>query len=119
VASGINNAAAALANLMAVAIFGAIALGVYDRAIDRRLAAQAVSSQVAAAVQAAQGKFVAEPALARLQGADRQLADEIVRTSLASSIALVMWLAAALALAGAACAAIAIPPGVGRPAPDR
>jgi hypothetical protein len=116
VASGINNAAAALANLLAVAIFGAIALGVHDRALDRHLAAPAVAPAVAAAVQAARGKFVAEPALARLQGEDRAVADAIVRAALADSIAVVMWLAAALALAGAACAAIAIPAGIDRSA---
>jgi hypothetical protein len=114
VASGINNAAAALANLLAVAIFGAIALGLHDRALDRRLAAQAVTPEIAAAVQAARGKFVTEPALARLQEGDRQIADAIVRASLADSIAWVMWLAAVLALAGAACAAIAIPARIDR-----
>jgi hypothetical protein len=57
---------------------------------------------------------VAEPALARLQGDDRQTAESIVRAALADSIALVMWLAAALALAGAVCAALTIPSGVGR-----
>jgi EmrB/QacA subfamily drug resistance transporter len=115
VASGINNAAAALANLLAVAIFGAIALGVHDRALDRRLAAQPVTPEVVTAVQAAHGKFVAEPALARLPGDDREVADAIVRASLAESITVVMWLAAALALAGAACAAIAIPARIDRP----
>jgi EmrB/QacA subfamily drug resistance transporter len=116
VASGVNNAAAAVANLLAVAVLGAVALTVYDRELDRHLAAQTVSSEIKAAVQAAHGKFVAEPALARLQGEDRQVADDIVRASLADSIALVMWLAAALALAGALCAAIAIPSGERRPA---
>jgi EmrB/QacA subfamily drug resistance transporter len=116
VASGVNNAAAAVANLLAVAIFGAVALNGYDRQLDRHLVAQTVSAEVTAAVQASRGKFVAEPALARLQGDDRQVADGIVRASLAGSIAHVMWLAAALALAGALCAAIAIPSGLGRPA---
>jgi hypothetical protein len=114
VASGVNNAAAAVASLLAVAIFGAVALDVYDRALDRHLAAQPVSAEVAAAVQAAHGKFVAEPALDGLQGADRQIADTIVRASLADSIALVMWLAAALALMGALCSAATIPPAAGR-----
>jgi EmrB/QacA subfamily drug resistance transporter len=114
VASGINNAAAAVANLFAVAVLGAVALSAYDRELDRHLAAQAVSSEVKAALEASRGKFVAEPTLARLQGDDRQAADTIVRASLADSVALVMWLAAALALMGALCAAATIPPGVGR-----
>jgi hypothetical protein len=113
VASGVNNAAAAVANLLAVAVLGAVALNAYDRALDRRLAAQPVSAQVQAAVQASRGKFVAEPALASLQGEERQAAETIVSAALADSIALVMWLAAALALAGAVCAAISIPSGVG------
>jgi EmrB/QacA subfamily drug resistance transporter len=115
VASGVNNAAAAVAGLLAVAVLGAVALNVFDRELDRHLAAQTVSAEVKAAVQAAHGKFVAEPAVGRLQGEDRQIADMIVRAALADSIALVMWLAAALALMGALCAAIAIPSGVGRP----
>jgi EmrB/QacA subfamily drug resistance transporter len=116
VASGVNNAAAAVANLLAVAVFGAVALDVYDHELDRHLAAQTVSAEVKAALQAAHGKFVAEAASGRLQGEDRQVADMIVRASLADSIALVMWLAAALALAGSLCAAIAIPSGMDRPA---
>jgi hypothetical protein len=114
VASGINNAAAALANLLAVAVLGAVALNAYDRELDRHLAAPSVASEVKAALQAARGKFVAEPALARLQGDDRQTADAIVRASLADSITLVMRLAAALALLGALCAALTIPAGMGR-----
>jgi EmrB/QacA subfamily drug resistance transporter len=112
VASGVNNAAAALANLLAVAIFGAIALGVHDRALERHLAEQTVSSPVAAAVQASRGKFVAESALARLQGEDHEVADAIVRASLADSIAIVMWLAAALALTGAVCIWLTVPAGL-------
>jgi EmrB/QacA subfamily drug resistance transporter len=114
VASGVNNAAAAVANLFAVAVLGAVALNAYDRALDRHLAAQPVSPQVEEAVQMSRGKFVAEPALARLQGDERQTAEAIVRAALADSITLVMWLAAALALAGALCAAVTIPAGVGR-----
>jgi EmrB/QacA subfamily drug resistance transporter len=118
VASGINNAAAALANLLAVAVLGAVALNAYDRDLDRHLAAPIVASEVRAALQAARGKFVAEPALASLQGDDRQAAEAIVRASLADSIALVMWLAAALALLGELCAAVTIPAGRGRSAPE-
>jgi predicted MFS family arabinose efflux permease len=114
VASGVNNAAAAVASLLAVAVLGAVALSSYDRALDRYLSAQPASAEVQAAVQASRGKFVAEPALARLQGDERQTAAAIVRAALADSIALVMWLAAALALMGAVCAAVTIPAGVRR-----
>jgi hypothetical protein len=112
VASGVNNAAAAVAGLLAVAVFGAVALDKYDRGLDRQLVTQTMSAPAKQAVQESRGKFTAEPVLARLQGEDRAVAETIIRQSLADSIALVMWLAAALALAGALCAAIAIPSGM-------
>jgi EmrB/QacA subfamily drug resistance transporter len=107
VAAGINNAVASLANLLAVAIIGAIALGAYNAALDRRLSAGAWSSEVTRAIADAHGNFAAD---VRVQGDDRRLAEAIVRDSLAYSIRLVMLLAAALALAGAACAAMTLPP---------
>jgi EmrB/QacA subfamily drug resistance transporter len=108
VASGVNNAAASVANLLAVALLGAVALGVFDRALDRR-AAEGVPGGVSEALAALHGKFASEEALGSLHSADRQLADGIVRASLAESIRIVMGLAAALAVAGAACAAVTMP----------
>jgi predicted MFS family arabinose efflux permease len=110
VASGINNAVASVAELMAVAIFGAIALAVFNHALDQHIATQAMSADVVQALAAARGKFVAGDALAALQGDERTLADTLIRQSLAEGIRVVMGLAAALALAGAACAALVIRP---------
>jgi EmrB/QacA subfamily drug resistance transporter len=108
-AAGINNAVAAVANLLAVAILGAIALGAYNRALDRHLVAGAMSPAATQAIADARGKFVTD-AGTTVQGEDRRLADVAVRQSLADSIRLVMLLAAALGLAGAGCAAATIPP---------
>ena len=107
VAAGINNAVASLANLLAVAIIGAVALGVYNRALDHRLQAGTLPAEVAQTVADARGKFVADDVA---QGVNHQLAADVIKDSLAQSIRLAMLLAAALALAGAACAAITIPP---------
>jgi MFS family permease len=107
-AAGVNNAVAAVANLLAVAILGATALGAYNRALDHRLAAGATPPAVAQAIADARGKFVLEPGTTA-QGEDRRLAEAAIKQSLADSIRLVMLLAAALALAGAACAAATIP----------
>ena len=101
VASGVNNAVASVASLLAVALFGAIALNDFNRALDHRLTTQTVSSEVKRAVEGARGKFVIEPALAAVQGDDCQVTESIVRDALAESIRLAMLLAAALALAGA------------------
>lgn len=99
VASGVNNAVASVASLLAVALFGAIALNDFNRALDHRLTTQTVSSEVKRAVEGARGKFVIEPALAAVQGDDCQVTESIVRDALAESIRLAMLLAAALALA--------------------
>ena len=122
VASGVNNAVASVASLLAVALFGAIALNDFNRALDHRLTTQTVSSEVKRAVEGARGKFVIEPALATVQGDDRQVTESIVRDALAESIRLAMLLAAALALAGAVCAALTIAPTAAdrvTPPPDR
>src|SRR5437868_4518061 len=113
VASGINNAVASLASLLAVAILGAVALEAHNRELDRRLAAQPLSAEARQAVVSARGKFAAE---FTIQGEDRYTAEAIVKQSLGDSIKLVMWLAAALALAASICAALTIRPQRGRSA---
>jgi hypothetical protein len=115
VASGINNAVASLASLLAVAIFGAVALGAHNAGLDRRLSVQAVSAETRQAVSEAHGKFVIE--VPGLQGDDRETAKAIIRQSLRQSIGLVMWLAAALAFAAAVCAALTIRPTRRKPEP--
>lgn len=102
VAAGINNAVASVANLLAVAVLGALALGLYDRGLDQYLAGRSVPGSVARAIGDARGQFVAAPALAMLQGSDRQLADRIIRDSLANSIRSIMLVCTALAFAGTA-----------------
>jgi EmrB/QacA subfamily drug resistance transporter len=109
-AAGINNAVAAVANLLAVAILGAVALGVYNRALDHRLAAGAMPPAATQAIADARGKFVSEPSATAQGEDDRRLAEAVIKQSLADSIRIVMLLAAALALAGAGCAAVTIPP---------
>jgi MFS family permease len=110
VASGINNAVASVANLMAVAMLGAIALGVFNHALNEQLATGTLPADVKGAVQAAHGQFVIRPALTTLPDGDRQLAETIVKGSLGHSIRIIMWIAAGLALAAA---------GVGTLLPDR
>jgi EmrB/QacA subfamily drug resistance transporter len=114
VASGINNAVAALASLLAVAILGAVALDAHNRTLDQRVAAQPLSAETRQAVASARGKFAAE---LTIQGEERKVAETIVKQSLNDSIRLVMWLAAALALAASICAALTIRPQRGGSAP--
>jgi EmrB/QacA subfamily drug resistance transporter len=114
VAAGINNAVASLANLLAVAILGALALGIYDHALDRKLAAKDVSDEVQQALQIARGQFVTTPALATVRGNDRQVAEMVIKGSLAESIKVIMLVCAGLALAGSASGML-----LPRPSPPR
>jgi MFS family permease len=101
-ASGINNAVASVANLFAVAILGAVALGILNHALDQRLQDAALSRGVQQAIQAAHGSFVIEPALSKARDADQVAAEVIIKGSLAEGIRSVMLIAAVLALSAAA-----------------
>jgi EmrB/QacA subfamily drug resistance transporter len=114
VAAGVNNAVASLANLLAVAILGAAALGIYNHALDRKLAAKGLSAEVQHALQIARGQFVTAPALSTVQGNDRQVAEIAIKGSLAESIQIMMLVCAMLALAGVASATL-----LPRLSPDR
>jgi EmrB/QacA subfamily drug resistance transporter len=109
VASGINNAVASVATLLAIAIFGAVALGGFNRALDRHLQSAALPSAVRQTIERAHGNFVIEPSLTSGLSEDRTMAAALVKASLAEGIRLAMLLAAALALVGAVTAALTIP----------
>jgi EmrB/QacA subfamily drug resistance transporter len=109
-ASGINDAVATIAGLFAVAILGAVALTVFAAAIDHALALAPVAPDLRAALQRAKGSFVIEPSVSALTGADRQMAEQVIRAALAEGIRTIMLAGAGLALTGAACAAVMIEP---------
>jgi EmrB/QacA subfamily drug resistance transporter len=106
VASGINNAVASVADLLAVAILGAVALAILNQALDHHLQGEAFSEGVKHAIRAARGQLVIGPAIAGLEGTDRYTAQTIITGSLAQSIRWVMLIAAALALGAAAAGAL-------------
>ncbi len=102
IAAGINNSVASVANLLAIAILGALALGIYDHALDNNLEAKSVTSEAKYAIQIARGQFVTAPALSTVQGNDREVAGIVIKEFLAESIQIIMLVCAGLALAGAA-----------------
>jgi MFS family permease len=105
-ASGINNAVASVANLFAVAVLGAVALGILNYELDRRAQGVTLSRGIQQAIAAAHGSFVIEPALSNVSGADRAAAEVIIKESLAESIRSVMLIAAVLAFSAAAVGAL-------------
>ncbi|HXU34622.1 MAG TPA: MFS transporter [Thermoanaerobaculia bacterium] len=114
VASGINNAVAAVASLLAIASLGVVALGVFDRSLDRRLEDRDLPPQVHQIVTEAHGKFVTDSAKDKPQTAEQERGHALVKESLAESFRFSMLLAAAMALAGAGCSALMIPKGKGK-----
>jgi MFS family permease len=108
VASGINNAAASIADLFAVAILGALAILILDHTLSQHLQSQVLSDSAKHAIHAAHGQLVIEPTLTNLRGADRAIVEPILRESLAKSIRAALVIAAAFA-AGAAVVATVIP----------
>jgi hypothetical protein len=109
VASGVNDAVASVASLLAVAIFGAVVLGGLNRALDHQLRRPDLSAEFKQSLEAGRGKFVIEQSriAALSQGSSAQAT---IRESLAEGIKLGMLLAAGLALISAACAALTIRP---------
>jgi len=105
-ASGVNDAVASVANLLAIAILGAVALSLLDQELGRNLQNPALSGGVKHAIEAARGQLVIQPALANVQGADRASAEAILKASLAGSLRWVMLIAAAMALGAAAAGAL-------------
>jgi EmrB/QacA subfamily drug resistance transporter len=105
-ASAINNADASLANLLAVAIFGMLALGFYDRALNRHLGDTTISAETLQSVEAARGQFITPQATHTPAGPEQTRAQTIIKTSLGDSIQQIMMLAALLALGAAASGAL-------------
>jgi MFS family permease len=105
-ASAINNADASLANLLAVAIFGMLALGIYDRALDRHLRDATIPTGTRQAVEAARGQFITSQAASTTADGEQTRAQIIIKTSLGDSIQKIMILAALLALGAAASGAM-------------
>jgi hypothetical protein len=58
----------------------------------------------------ARRSFVAPSTLKSLDSAEQKIVADLIAQSLAGSISFVMWLSCALALAAAACGAVAAPP---------
>jgi MFS family permease len=110
VASGVNDAVATVASLVAVAVFGIAALTISVTALNRQLSSVQITAEVRSAIESAKGKFVVEPSLIEGKSSDQQIATEKIRQSLAAGIRGSMLLAAMLAVAGALVAALTVSP---------
>jgi MFS family permease len=104
-ASGINNAVSRVAGLLAIAVFGVAASSTFNRALDRRLDAAAVSPAVRAALAPERSKLGALRPPAGASEAEARAVAAAARASLDSAFRVVALGACGLALLAFACAA--------------
>jgi EmrB/QacA subfamily drug resistance transporter len=109
-ASGINNAVARVAGLLAIAIFGIVAAGTFNRTLDRRLDAAKVSPQTRRVVEPERARLGAMKAPRGVPAEEASAIEEAVPASLDAAFREVAWICTALALLAAGCAAWGVSP---------
>jgi len=104
-ASGINNAVARIAGMLAVALLGALAVGVFGASLQARLDALRIAPDVRAAIMA-QAPALAEARVPEeLQGFARHAVQFAYDAAFLHGFRVVMLVACGLALASSLCAA--------------
>jgi EmrB/QacA subfamily drug resistance transporter len=109
-ASGINNAVASVAGLLAIAVLGTISITALNRTLDRKLASSTLLPEVSRVIDDARGGFVMPRMPESLSVEDRRAAQVTIQSAYAHTIRLVLLIAAGLALAGSLTAALTIEP---------
>jgi hypothetical protein len=110
VASGINNATARVAGLLAVALLGAVAVGAFRAALDDRLSALQVPAETRRLMQAEVPKLAEAQVPPQIGGAQREVLARALDESFVRSFRFTMLIAASLALLSALCAVLTIGP---------
>ena len=116
-ASGINNAVARVAGLLAIAVFGIVAAAAFNRSLDRRLDAAGVSPATRQLLDPERPRLGAMKPPAGAAATEARAIEEAVRSSLDSSFRIVAWICGALALLASASAAWGVKESASSPAP--
>ena len=107
-ASGINHAVSRAAGLLAIALMSVLVVLVFDREMDRRLAATAIPPEVREALDAQRSRLAAIAPPASAGAADQVAIRRTVAAAFVSAFRSVALVAAGLALASAVTAAALI-----------
>lgn len=109
-ASGINNAVSRTAALLAIAVFGAVALLVSKGALDERLAALELPPAVIQAIHQTEDKLAAAKVPHTMSLAQQHKVQDAIDEAFVVSFRIIMLIAAGTALASALCAGIMVKP---------
>ena len=108
IASGVNNAVARGAGLLAIAILGIVMLHSFNHALDRRLAEQNVAPAVWQSLQGQRTKLAAASLSDELDQMTQQLVGQTIADSFVHGFRLIMAIGATLAAVSAIVAWVLI-----------
>jgi EmrB/QacA subfamily drug resistance transporter len=108
-ASGINNAVAEIASMLAIALFGALAVGVFGTVLDALLDGLPLAPALRDAVEAQIPKLVEATVPPGIDATLRQQLQTMLDLSFLQAFRVVMLAGAGLAVMSAVCAALTIP----------
>ena len=103
-ASGINNAVARVAGLLAIAIFGVVMVAAFSDQLNRRLTSVQMPAETWAELQSNESRLAALTVPSGVEPVTASAIESSIMTSFVFSFRLVMWICAALALLSAAIA---------------
>ena len=103
-ASGINNAVARVAGVLAVAVLGAIMIADFGVHLDRRLTASAVPPITRSSLELQRNRLAALKPPPQLSPDTAEAIESSIQTSFVASFRLIVWICAALCLAAAGTA---------------
>jgi len=108
VASGVNNAVARTAGLLAIAVLGIVMLNVFDRELEREAARRGLPDSVIQSLQAQHTKLAAIPLPPDQEPGVQQATRETIDQSFVAGFRTISAIGAFLALAGAAAAGLLV-----------
>jgi EmrB/QacA subfamily drug resistance transporter len=107
-ASGINNAVARTANVLAIAIVGALAISIFTTTLDTRSSALQLSAQATSELQAQASQFGAAKPPADLNAEQTAAATEAIKQSFVDTFRVIAGIGTVLAVLSAIMAALLV-----------